>query len=144
MKKRLLLIISALIILSLCIASCQRQDQIDLAAIPSPEEGNANVFGKLQFINQANNEGINVWITPIYRTSTGEGVYALDTSSNPNTFTDENGFFVFEDIDPGEYILFVGDLMTKFEIVTDDSGEIKVWDILPNESNDLGVISIEF
>ena len=144
MKNHLLLTVSAILILLFCVVSCQNQDQYDLASIPSPEEGNANVLGKLQLINQANIKGISIWLTPIFRTASGEGVYALDTSSNPYTLTDEDGYFLFEDIESGEYILFIGDPMTKFEIVTDDSGEIRVWEILPNETNDLGVISIDF
>ncbi|MBW6475171.1 MAG: hypothetical protein K0B14_18735 [Anaerolineaceae bacterium] len=144
MKNHLLLIVSTLFILSLCVVSCQNQDQYILDSIPSPEEGRANISGRLQLINQTNIKGISVWVTPIYRSVSGEGVYALDTSSNPYTLTDEDGYFLFEDIEPGEYILFIGDPMTKFAIVTDDNGEVRVWDILPNETNDLGVISIDF
>jgi hypothetical protein len=144
MKNHLLLIVSATLVLLFCVVSCQNQDQYNLASISTPEEGSANVLGKLQLVNQTVIKGISVWVTPIYRSESGEGVYALDTSSNPYTLTDEDGYFLFEDIEPGEYILFIGDPMTKFAIVTDDNGEVRVWEILPNETNDLGVISIDF
>lgn len=144
MKRHFLLLIVLIIIFSFYTLGCQVQDQYDRASIPSPKEGTANILGKIDFLNQDHSEGISVWVTKVYRTASGDGVYALDTSSNPYTLTDENGYFLFEDIEPGEYILFIGDPMTKFEIVTDKNGEAKVWEIIANETNDLGVISIEF
>ena len=126
------------------ITACQEQIQETEVSLPLPEDGFANVLGEVNAPNRNDLEGIPVRLAGVYRTDSGEGVYALDVASSPFTETDQIGNFLFENIEAGEYVLFFGDPIIKHQIITEQNGEAKIWEILPNENNDLGVIEIDF
>jgi hypothetical protein len=114
-------------------------------AIPSPEAGKANVTGTVVSINTGEPYNrIIVRLAEIYRNEQGEGAYALDASFSPFAETDANGKFVFKNIEAREYVLVFGDPMTKYSIVTDETGSAKVWNIPSDKVTDLGEFKIDF
>lgn len=144
MKRSDLLIVLMLLLSIFASTGCQEQVQEPETTISLPVDGFANVLGKVNTSHRDNPEGIAVRLAGVYRTDSGEGVYALDVASSPFTETDQNGNFLFEDIEAGEYVLFFGDPIIKHQIITEQNGEVKIWEIKPNENNDLGVIEIDF
>jgi hypothetical protein len=140
MKTRFWLLI--VLFLSLFLASCQQGAEVK--DIPTPEPGKANVVGKIQSTQSGISEGIIVRMAEIYRNEEGEGVYALDTASSPYTTTDENGHFLFENVEAMDYVIIVGDPMTKYQIITDTEGQARVWTVPADETTDVGVITIDF
>ena len=144
MKRSVLLIVLILLLSIFTSTGCQEQVQEPETTVPLPDDGFANVLGKVNTTLREDLAGIAVRLAGVYRTDSGEGVYALDIASSPFTETDENGDFLFENIEAGEYVLFFGDPITKHQIITDQNGEAKIWEIKPNENNDLGEVDIDF
>ncbi|MFN2305171.1 MAG: hypothetical protein ACK2TV_15695 [Anaerolineales bacterium] len=132
MNRSVLLIVFILLISIFAITGCQEQAQEPEITIPLPDDGFANVLGKVNTLHREVLEGIAVRLAGVYRTDSGEGVYALDIASSPFTETDQNGSFFFENIESGEYVLFIGDPITKHQVITDKNDEAKIWEIKPN------------
>ena len=47
--------------------------------------------------------------------------YMIDEAFDPSTLTDPNGDFIFKDIPAGEYVMFVGSLMTENAVLKEAS-----------------------
>ncbi len=82
-----------------------------------------------------------VRLAEVYR-SGGDGAFVLDDASSPATLTDQQGYFVIEDVEPKEYVVVVGDVHIAYEIVAEPSGEARVWELRPGEVTDIGVLEI--
>jgi len=72
-----------------------------------------------------------------------ECVWMLSNAFSPSTFTDENGFFVFNDVDPRDYVVIVGDMMNKNTKLADENGPF-MWSAVGNEITDIGEYHIEW
>lgn len=72
-----------------------------------------------------------------------ECVWMLSNAFSPSTFTDENGFFVFNDVPPRDYVVIVGDMMNKNTKLADDGGPF-MWAAVENKITDIGEYHIEW
>lgn len=70
-------------------------------------------------------------------------VWTLSNAFSPSTFTDENGFFVFNDLDPRDYVVIVGDMIGKNTKLADENGPF-MWEALSDEVTDIGEFHIEW
>lgn len=127
------------IILSSCTAATQQK------APPTPASGKANVTGRIISINTGEPySDATVRLAEVYRNELGEGAYALDAALSPQTNTDDQGYFIFTDVDAREYVLLIGDPMTRYLIITDDSGKTQVFDCPADKVTDLGEFRIDY
>lgn len=58
-----------------------------------------------------------------------EGVYVLEGARSPSSITDSNGFFVFKDVDPGDYVMIVGDVYGDHVIISNPNGTARIFTI---------------
>ncbi len=72
-----------------------------------------------------------------------ECVWMLSNAFSPSTFTDENGFFTFNDVTPRDYVVIVGDMMNKNTKLADEDGPF-MWAAVGNEITDIGEYRIEW
>lgn len=139
MKKKLLL--SILILLFLMSACQKKEPQIE---IPLPATDMAVIHG--QILNQ---EGVPLKNTPVrladvYRGEDDQGAFALDEAFSPASLSDENGNFIFSDLKPGEYVLFVGSINSNYMIVANDDESAIVYKVSPNEVLEIKPINVDF
>ena len=113
----------------------------DATAIQNPEAGKAIVTGKVSSTAVEILPSTAVWLAEVVRQG-DQGVYVLDSASSPGIYTDENSVFVIANINPGEYVIVVGDPEGQYEIVTDSSGIAKVWNIPPDQIYDVGDLKV--
>ena len=67
-----------------------------------------------------------------------------DTANSRYAMTDETGFFVFEDLEPGEYLLFVGDLMWHFAFWETEEGRPIPFMVSEGQMTELGNIILAY
>lgn len=135
--------IIALILLFGFLSSCSNIPEVK--SIPTPSSGKAVASGRIVSINTGEPYvDATVRLAEIYRNEQGEGAYALDTATSPIAYTDEQGYFVFKDIEPREYVLVIGDPMTRYVILTSESGEVKVFNCPADMVTELGEFKIDF
>lgn len=72
------------------------------------------------------------------------GAYALDNAFSPSAITNDNGFFIFQDIEPRDYVVFVGDFMTNYTIEVDDQGYPRMRTVAADQINDFGAVVVDF
>lgn len=113
--------------------------------IPTPAAGKANVSGRIVSIKTGEPYiDATVRLAEVYRNELGEGAYALDAALSPQTATDDQGNFVFTDIDPRDYVLIIGDPMTRYVIVADETGKAIVYSCPVDQVTNLGEHKIDF
>jgi len=71
-----------------------------------------------------------------------EGAFLLDIAFSPGTYTNEDGYFVFADLEPMEYVLIIGDVYSDYEVINDESGKAKAWKVDAGAVVDTGSISV--
>jgi len=111
--------------------------------LPTPEIGKASVIG--QIVEELTNEPMAetiIRLAEVYREdgSETEGAYVLDVAFSPGDISDEKGYIFIENITPGEYVIVIGDPYGVYEIIENEDGTPKVWEMLVDQITDVGVI----
>jgi hypothetical protein len=85
---------------------------------------------------------VAVQLAEVYREDdTDEGIFVLDYAQSPYTETNDQGWFAFQGLPPGEYVLVVGLVESNdYYIVPEESGKPKVWTAVANSVTDVGHI----
>ncbi len=111
--------------------------------LPEPATGKATFAGRLiaQFGEKDILEPVMlsaVYLAPVILDEDKMPVVArLDSVHDPNSGTDGNGYFVFEDVPPGQYGFVVFYNLTHY-LIRDEAGEQVLMDIKANEVKDIG------
>lgn len=70
--------------------------------------------------------------------------YMVDEAFDPSALTDDDGNFVFQNIQAGEYVMLVGSLMTENVILKDELNQPIIWEAITDTVVALGDIVVEF
>jgi hypothetical protein len=73
----------------------------------------------------------------------GDGAYILDVAFSPGTDSDDEGFFIFENVDALEYVIVVGDVYEIYKIVVNEEGKAKTWVTVEDQVLDVGELIID-
>jgi len=71
-------------------------------------------------------------------------IWALDNSFSPSTFTDDNGDFVFTEVPPRDYVLLVGDMITRYAMLKDRANKPLMWAVPADQAIDIGEYQINY
>src|SRR3989337_20516 len=71
-----------------------------------------------------------------------EGVFVLEGATSPGDITDEQGYFSIIDIEPGEYVIVVGEAIGNNEIITETSGKAKIFIAEKDTVLDVGTLEV--
>lgn len=71
-----------------------------------------------------------------------EGAYVLDGANSPSTLTQIDGRFVIENIDPGDYVIVVGDVFSTSYIVSKPDGKAEVYMAVEGEVLDVDILQV--
>ncbi len=108
-----------------------------------PEKGKTTIIGRV--IDRKSGQPLAntlIKLAEVVREG-DEGAYVLDTYFSPGATTDENGYFIVENINAGEYVLVVGNVETNYEIIQDASGKARVWEAQADKVVDVGEITAD-
>lgn len=62
------------------------------------------------------------------------GAFVLDGAQSPGATTDNNGRFVFVDMEPKDYVIVIGNAETNdYTIVPDEAGNARIWTAVAGE-----------
>lgn len=115
-------------------STTESTEELVVPTIPAPADGMANVTGRVLH-KETEDPFIDtiIRLAEVVRSEDGGDVYVLDQAFSPGTRTDEFGIFVFENVDPIEYVLIVGDVEGIYEVIPNDDGTPRVWNAKVNE-----------
>ncbi|MGE5221227.1 MAG: hypothetical protein ACM3PY_02245 [Omnitrophica WOR_2 bacterium] len=140
MKFKKILVLGVLLFL---LAACQKGGNAQAPAVSKPDAGKATVTGRILSLKTGKplaNMGMR--LAEVVRQG-GQGAYVLDTAGSPGAYTDDNGYFVFKNITPEDYVMVVGDVMNTYVIVPDQSGKPRVWNAPIDQVTQYGDIHVD-
>lgn len=139
------------ILLVLTLAACgeiqnlPRATQAPTPSPPAPQAGKAVVVGRV--VSNTTQQPITktvVYLAQVYWDSAHEnGAFALDLANSPASTTDEQGYFAFSDLEPGEYVLVVGDYYGENDIVRESNGDARIYQTEPGKVLDTGTVQVK-
>jgi hypothetical protein len=172
MQKRLSVIITVLLIALTtfaCQASFVSESPLampvrDVSILPTPtpflfpedlsrievEYGRAVVIGRL--ISTESSLPVRdtpVRLAEIYYAEEGnrdpnQGAWALDNAFSPFAYSDENGLFIFENVEARDYVIFVGDIMSRWTIEVNEDGLPNPRTMPVDQVTNLGLIFVDY
>ena len=104
----------------------ESQQAATLPVESTPESGKVTLVGRvISLVNGEPVGNVPVRLADVYREG-DDGAYVLDGAFSPGDITDENGNFIIENVDAKEYVIIVGDVFEKYEVITNEEGKPRV------------------
>lgn len=118
---------------------------VEVPNVPQPPAGKAVVAGQVKKnTDQQPLTNTQVYLAQVYRNPEQTGaVYALDMARSPGTITDDQGFFVFNDIAPNEYVVVVGRSDADNDVVREQNGDAKVYKVEADKVLNVGSLTVK-
>lgn len=158
MSSRGTLLTSCLAItIALITAACQRSDGAEipdlLPNLPvTPTElyvspTDTAIVGRVYFTSGGDSyplESVIVRLATVHwNEDRSSGVFALEGATAPSAVTSPDGTFVFEDLQPGDYVIVVGDVMGEHVIISGPNGKAKIYTTVGGQALNVGVLEVE-
>jgi hypothetical protein len=123
-------------------------EPLDVKKIPTPLPSKATIVGR---IRSSPAKGSRPYADTIVRLATvvwnedkSDGAYFLDGARSPGSITDINGTFVFSNIDPGDYVMILGDVMGTSVVITEQNGKrARIFTAKTGELQNVGIIEVD-
>ena len=132
------------LIILLFLLGCETPATSPVEQIPSPEPGKSTVHGSLITPEQTALSDVVVRLAEVYRFGDEQGTFILDEAQSPSTISQEDGQYVFLNISPGEYVLFVGRLHAEYKVVSEADETPIVYEVGPGEILKIEPVIIDF
>ena len=72
-----------------------------------------------------------------------DGAFVLEGARSPATVADDSGFFVFENLNPADYVLVVGEVLGDHVIVSEPDGSARIFTAEEDKVTDVGQIFVD-
>ena len=149
MRFRPLLVLTSLILAFLS-AACANQtpnnvvNPVEIPSLPQPQAGKSVVAGQVKTnTDQQPIANAPVYLAQVYWDADHKkAAFALDLARSPAVTTDAQGFFVFNDIDPNEYVLVVGDFYGQNDVVRESNGDARVYKTDAGKLLNVGIVNV--
>jgi hypothetical protein len=144
MKKFLWL---SLFLVILFLSGCNTADKIILEEqIPTPKDGMSTIYGRILSASQEPLSGIPVRLAKVYRGGEGNenAFFVLDEAQSPSTISENDGQFIFLDVEIGEYVIFVGRLHADYQIISESEDTPIVYEVGSGEILQIEPLLISF
>ncbi len=147
------IVLSFLLVLTVFIAACNKTSSptinpevlVTPTAISLPETGKASITGQVMHTQGYPLVNMIVRLANVAHSSSGKGgAFILDLARSPSTSTDPKGFFNIQNVDPGEYVIVVGDVEITgiYEIISENNGSAKVWTFPADQVTNIGTLTV--
>lgn len=115
------------------------------APVPTPNVDRTSVTGHIVFKSTgAPLINVPVVLAQIYRNEEDDGAFVYDSASSPYALTDDNGRFIFTDVEPTEFVFVVGNVeVNRYELLTEPDGSSRIINLPAGQILDLGVVEVE-
>lgn len=111
--------------------------------VVAPQAGKATLIGKVVSIQDGSPMANTVVrLAEVYRQG-DEGAFVLDGAYSPGDITDNQGKFAIQNVDPKEYVIVVGDVYDKYQIIADPNDDAKIFLAFENEILDIGELKVD-
>lgn len=152
------MIFCVFLVCSLVLIGCTRPQQVgDVTSvapttinpvgpnIAQPEAGKAILKGRV--LNLQNQPWANTGarLAEVVRNAEdpNNAAFVLSESSSPDALTNADGYFVFNNIVPGEYVLIIGDVYGKYKAILGDDLVTRVFTPTADQILDVGDIKVD-
>lgn len=119
-------------------------DPSDLIIVGTPEPNKSIIQGQLLSMDDRPYDGMTIRLARVYRGDNEGGAFVLDEANSPLSITDSKGEYQFIDIDPGEYVLFIGSLDNRYKVVSDPDENPNIYTVRANEVLEIETIVVQF
>lgn len=65
----------------------------------------------------------------VWNQDKSDGAFVLEGGTSPTATTDDSGRFSFQSVSPGDYVIVVGDVYAKHEIVSAPDGKAQIYTV---------------
>ena len=117
------------------------------AFFPTPASGRAVVVGTLNNTKSGVTFGsVKVFLAKIYYSADGtQAAFGLDIRTSPRAVTAADGYFAFVDVEPGDYLLMVGDPTFAGTVkYADSAGNDVILKLVAGQTLNLGVAKVSY
>lgn len=139
---RYLALVLGLALLVACTTTQPTPSSSNNFVVPTPVNGKAVVFGQVLSKITGN---------PIYRVRVAfaevlrnedTAIFVDDAGLTPFVETDRSGRFVMPDLLPKEYVIVIGDPFGPNDVVRNDDGLPRIWNIEAGQQIDIGIVQV--
>ena len=111
-----------------------------------PESSKSAMVGQIATISSGGKQPLQGMVVRLatvhWSEDKTEGAFVLDGASAPSAKTVEDGVFIFTDIEPGDYVIVVGDVMGLHEIISEPDGAAKIYSTAKGQVLDAGLLEV--
>jgi hypothetical protein len=72
-----------------------------------------------------------------------KGAFVAEGATSPSSITDDKGYFQFPALDPGEYVIIVGELLGKNVIISKPDGKPRIYTPAGGKVMDVGTLEVD-
>ncbi len=138
----------------LFLGACANPSTTNTETTPSPQPtpitpnaSEAIIIGKVISTQNSNSQPLTnteVRLAQVFwDADSSRGAFVIEGGSSPTTISDNNGSFVFRNLEPNDYVLVVGDLYGQHVILSNDDGSAQTFTAVIGEVNDIGNIGVD-
>lgn len=116
--------------------------QSTLEATPSLSE--SAIIGQVVSLDASAISNTEVRLATVFwNEDKSQGSFLIDESVSPITMTDENGLFVFDALEPRDYVIVIGDLYGQNVILSNNDGSAQIFTAEAGQILDVDVLQID-
>jgi len=140
---RLTLILIMIVLLVGCSSSQMTQtSQPTPTELPQPEAGKASLVGQITKDGKPYSN-TTVRLAEVFRNTDNEAAFALNEATSPSTISDSQGYYLFANVNAGEYVIVVGSLNTNYQIDSDSNSVAVVRKLEPDKILQVETINVD-
>lgn len=114
--------------------------------VPTPAPDTANVVGRVVAANTKTGHtlvGMPVRLAQVFwNKDKSDGAFVLEGATSPSTLIQEDGYFLFQNVAPADYVIVVGDPFGPNAIITEPNGKARVITIEAGKTFDAGKLEV--
>jgi len=139
-KLNCLIVISVLLLVGCNVKNSEKE----VGFAYTPEAGKSILHGKIISQDDQPQTEITVRLAKVYYGEGENGAFVLDEANSPSTISEADGSFLFLNIEPGDYVIFIGKFHTKYKIVSEIDESPIVYEIELGEILEIEPIIADF
>lgn len=110
--------------------------------VAPPAAGKSTIVGQvLSLSTRAPLANIPVRLADVVRQG-DQAAMVLDSAFSPGDITDDQGRFIIENVNPGEYVIIVGDVTAQYEVIAEPPGKARVWELVSDRVLNAGALQV--
>lgn len=110
--------------------------------LPQPEAGKASLSGQVTRDGKPYSNA-TVRLAEVFRGADNEAAFALNEAASPSTISNGQGYYLFANVNAGEYVIVVGSLNTNYQIDSDSNSVAVVRKLEPDKILQVEIINVD-